>query len=72
MEIFVDCFIILWDNRNSTDDENLNERSSRKFRVIGEEFEEMNDQIREKQRDPNLNIQHSRKDLLEISSGKGG
>lgn len=48
VEIFVDCFIILWDNRNSTDDENSNERSSRKFRVIGEKFEEMNDQIREK------------------------
>lgn len=74
VEIFVDCFIILWDNRNSTDDssdENSNERSPppRKFRVIKEElrFEEVNDQIREKQRDPNLNVQHSRKDLLETS-----
>lgn len=74
IEIFVDCFIILWDNRNSTDDssdENSNERSPppRKFRVIKEElrFEEVNDQIREKQRDPNLNVQHSRKDLLKTS-----
>lgn len=50
---------------------NSNERSPppRKFRVIKEElrFEEVNDQIREKQRDPNLNVQHSRKDRLETS-----